>query len=102
MTSAVIAQRVVPRSRVSSVLLVIGAAALTALAAQWEIHLPFTPVPVTGSDICRASHRRRAGHDSGGCRPGRIRGRRCAGAPGVRGGCGRLEHGDARRAAPVI
>jgi biotin transport system substrate-specific component len=30
------------------VLLVIGAAALTALAAQWEIHLPFTPVPVTG------------------------------------------------------
>ena len=48
MTSAVIAQRVVPRSRVTSVLLVIGAAALTALAAQWEIHLPFTPVPVTG------------------------------------------------------
>jgi biotin transport system substrate-specific component len=48
MTSAVLAQRVVPRSRVSSVLLVIGAAALTALAAQWEIHLPFTPVPVTG------------------------------------------------------
>jgi biotin transport system substrate-specific component len=48
MTSAVIAQRVVPRSRVNSVLLVIGAAALTALAAQWEIHLPFTPVPITG------------------------------------------------------
>ena len=48
MTSAVIVQRVVPRSRVNSVLLVIGAAALTALAAQWEIHLPFTPVPVTG------------------------------------------------------
>jgi len=48
MTSAVIVQRVVARSRVNSVLLVIGAAALTALAAQWEIHLPFTPVPVTG------------------------------------------------------
>lgn len=48
MTSAVIAQRVIPRSRITSVLLVIGAAALTALAAQWEIHLPFTPVPVTG------------------------------------------------------
>jgi biotin transport system substrate-specific component len=30
------------------VLLVVGAAALTALAAQWEIHLPFTPVPITG------------------------------------------------------
>ena len=48
MTSAVIVQRVVPQSRLNSVLLVIGAAALTALAAQWEIHLPFTPVPVTG------------------------------------------------------
>jgi biotin transport system substrate-specific component len=48
MTSAVIVQRVVPRSRINSVLLVIGAASLTALAAQWEIHLPFTPVPVTG------------------------------------------------------
>jgi biotin transport system substrate-specific component len=48
MTSAVIAQRVIPRSRITSVLLVIGAAALTSLAAQWEIHLPFTPVPVTG------------------------------------------------------
>ncbi|HEX6146985.1 MAG TPA: biotin transporter BioY [Acidimicrobiia bacterium] len=48
MTSAAIARRVLPRSRVNSVLLVIGAAALTALAAQWEIHLPFTPVPVTG------------------------------------------------------
>lgn len=48
MTSAAIARRVLPRSRVNSVLLVIGAAALTALAAQWEFHLPFTPVPVTG------------------------------------------------------
>jgi biotin transport system substrate-specific component len=28
--------------------LVVAAAALTALAAQWEIHLPFTPVPITG------------------------------------------------------
>jgi biotin transport system substrate-specific component len=28
--------------------LVIAAAALTALAAQWRIHLPFTPVPITG------------------------------------------------------
>jgi biotin transport system substrate-specific component len=33
---------------VSSVLLVAGAAGLTALAAQWEIVLPFTPVPITG------------------------------------------------------
>ncbi len=48
MTAAVISQRVLPRSRVASVLLVIAAAALTALAAQWEIHLPFTPVPITG------------------------------------------------------
>lgn len=48
MTSAAIAHRVVPRTKAASVLLVVGAAALTALAAQWEIHLPFTPVPVTG------------------------------------------------------
>ncbi len=48
MTSAVLSQRVIPRSRTSSVLLVIGAAALTALAAQWKINLPFTPVPITG------------------------------------------------------
>ncbi len=47
-SAAVISQRVLPRTRVTSVLLVIGAAALTALAAQWEIHLPFTPVPITG------------------------------------------------------
>ncbi|MGH8914700.1 MAG: biotin transporter BioY [Acidimicrobiia bacterium] len=48
MTSAVISRRVLPTTRVTSVLLVVGAAALTALAAQWEIHLPFTPVPITG------------------------------------------------------
>ena len=47
-TAAVIAQRVLPRSRVTSAFLVIGAAGLTALAAQWEIPLPFTPVPITG------------------------------------------------------
>jgi biotin transport system substrate-specific component len=48
MTSAVISQRALPRSGVVSVLLVIAAAALTALAAQWRIQLPFTPVPITG------------------------------------------------------
>jgi biotin transport system substrate-specific component len=49
MTSAVVlSQRVLPKSRVTSVLLVVGAAGLTALAAQWEIRLPFTPVPITG------------------------------------------------------
>ena len=48
MTSAVISQRALPRSRVVSVLLVVAAAALTALAAQWRIYLPFTPVPITG------------------------------------------------------
>ncbi|MGA7096200.1 MAG: biotin transporter BioY, partial [Acidimicrobiia bacterium] len=31
-----------------SIGLVIMAAALTALAAQWRIDLPFTPVPITG------------------------------------------------------
>lgn len=48
MTSAVITQRALPRSAVISVLLVVAAAALTALAAQWRIVLPFTPVPITG------------------------------------------------------
>ncbi|HEY7469567.1 MAG TPA: biotin transporter BioY [Acidimicrobiia bacterium] len=48
MTSAVITERVLPRTRAISVVLVVAAAALTALAAQWEIHLPFTPVPITG------------------------------------------------------
>jgi biotin transport system substrate-specific component len=48
MTSAVISQRALPRSGVVAILLVVAAAALTALAAQWRIHLPFTPVPITG------------------------------------------------------
>lgn len=48
MTSAVISQKVLPRTGVVSVLLVVSAAALTALAAQWVIYLPFTPVPITG------------------------------------------------------
>jgi biotin transport system substrate-specific component len=48
MTSAVISHRALPRSRVVEVLLVVAAAALTALAAQWRIYLPFTPVPITG------------------------------------------------------
>lgn len=48
MTSAVISQRALPRSGIISLLLVVAAAGLTALAAQWWIRLPFTPVPVTG------------------------------------------------------
>ncbi len=48
MTSAVIAGRALPRSGVMSVVLVVAAAALTALAAQWYIVLPFTPVPISG------------------------------------------------------
>jgi biotin transport system substrate-specific component len=48
MTSAVITQRVLPRSWVVSVVLVVAAAVLTVLAAQWVIPLPFTPVPITG------------------------------------------------------
>lgn len=48
MTAAVITQRALPQTRVMSLLLVLAAAALTALAAQWRIVLPFTPVPITG------------------------------------------------------
>jgi biotin transport system substrate-specific component len=39
---------VLPGERVRDVLLVIGFACLTGLSAQWEVKLPFTPVPVTG------------------------------------------------------
>lgn len=48
MTSAVITERVFSRTKAMSVVLVLAAAALTALAAQWRIDLPFTPVPITG------------------------------------------------------
>jgi biotin transport system substrate-specific component len=48
MTTAVISQRVLPRSSIVSISLVVAAAGLTALAAQWRIYLPFTPVPITG------------------------------------------------------
>lgn len=48
MTSTVITQRVLPRSAVMSVILVVAAAGITALAAQIRIPLPFTPVPITG------------------------------------------------------
>lgn len=48
MTTAVITRRVLPTTRTMSFLLVIAAAGLTALAAQWRIPLPFTPVPITG------------------------------------------------------
>lgn len=48
-TSAVITQRAFPRTRTVAILLVAGAAVLTAAAAQWRIELPFTPIPITGS-----------------------------------------------------
>lgn len=48
MTSTVITQRILPRSGAMSIALVVAAAALTALAAQVRIPLPFTPVPITG------------------------------------------------------
>jgi len=48
MTSAVITQRALPQTKLVSVVLVVAAAALTAMAAQWRFPLPFTPVPITG------------------------------------------------------
>jgi len=51
MTAAVITGRALPRSRATAVLLVLTAAALTAAAAQWRVHLPFTPVPITGQTL---------------------------------------------------
>jgi biotin transport system substrate-specific component len=45
---AVITDRLVSRTRVSTVVLVVGFAALTAALAQVRIPLWFTPVPITG------------------------------------------------------
>lgn len=45
---AVLSTRVLPRTRTTTVSLVIGFALLTALMAQIEIPLWFTPVPITG------------------------------------------------------
>ncbi len=48
---AVLTGRILPRSTVATVLAVVGFAALTALAAQIAIPLPFTPVPITGQTL---------------------------------------------------
>ncbi|HLU53599.1 MAG TPA: biotin transporter BioY [Acidimicrobiia bacterium] len=45
----VITARAVPRSRSATMALVVGVAALTALAAQW--YFPMWPVPVTGQTL---------------------------------------------------
>lgn len=45
---SVLSGRVLPRSKVVAVVAVVGFALLTAVAAQWVIPLPFTPVPITG------------------------------------------------------
>jgi biotin transport system substrate-specific component len=47
-THDVLRTRLVGRSRLATLALVVGFAALTAQSAQWEIHLGFTPVPITG------------------------------------------------------
>lgn len=46
--ATVLSTRILPRTRVATAVLVIGFAALTALAAQIRIPLGFTPVPLTG------------------------------------------------------
>ncbi len=48
---AVLGSRVFPRSSVVGLTMIAGFALLTALLAQWQIHLPFTPVPVTGQTL---------------------------------------------------
>ena len=46
--SRVITSVVVPRTAITTILLMLGFALLTAAAAQIRIPLPFTPVPITG------------------------------------------------------
>jgi biotin transport system substrate-specific component len=48
---AVLSTAVFPRTRLVRIALVVGFALLTALAAQFEIHLGFSPVPVTGQTL---------------------------------------------------
>ncbi len=48
---AVLTGHVLPRRAVITVLAVVGFAALTAVAAQFAIPLPFTPVPITGQTL---------------------------------------------------
>lgn len=48
LSTQVIGSRIIARTRTGAVVAVGAAAALTALAAQWRIPLPFTPVPITG------------------------------------------------------
>lgn len=48
---AVLGSRVLPRTSVVGLMMITGFALLTALLAQWQIHLPFTPVPVTGQTL---------------------------------------------------
>lgn len=47
----VLATRVLPNTRAATVVAVVGFALLTALAAQYVIPLPFTPVPITGQTL---------------------------------------------------
>ena len=47
----VIAHEVLPRRTAITVALVVGFALLTAAAAQLEVHLGFTPVPLTGQTL---------------------------------------------------
>ena len=44
----VLSTRILPRTRVTTAVLVLAFALFTALAAQIRIPLPFTPVPITG------------------------------------------------------
>lgn len=48
---AVLGTRVLPRSSIMTVASIIGLAFLTAVLAQWEIPLGFTPVPITGQTL---------------------------------------------------
>ncbi len=45
---AVLSTRILPQRRVITATLVVGFAFLTALAAQFVVHTPYSPVPITG------------------------------------------------------
>lgn len=92
MTSAVISQRVFPRTRSASIVLVVFAAGLTALAAQWRIDLPFTPVPITGQTFAVLLTSAALGMKLGGAGQLLYVGAGLVGAPVFAGGQGGMEY----------
>ena len=85
---AVITTRILPRTRVTTTGLVIGFALLTAAAAQVEIPLWFTPVPITGQTFAVLLSGAALGWHAGAASQGLYLVLGALGLPFFRGGAG--------------